>query len=391
MLGFDPIAGLVGDPAAALGVVWVVGSAIVLIGSVVRIRRFDRLLACTSTPAPPMVVAIATDLARTLGLRSVPAIDLSSARVSPMTWWTGRRVRIVIPSALATGIDPEQLRFVLAHELAHVRRRDHLVRWLEWLARVVAWWNPVVWWAQRKLREAEELSCDALVLDRLHAGPRSYAHALLAVVEFLARPTTRQPALATGMGAGATLERRFRRIVSDAHGESAPVWLRAGLAAATFTMLVLGIGSAGPVAVASPPPTVASLVEGAGAQGIVDDDGLAFVSGTLGAPIRAARTWDERSIGSSRADSLSGGRGRDRIDGRAGADALSGGRGDDLIRGGPGRDTIDAGSGDDVVITWQDGQRDAVDCGSGDADRAVADPTDVLADCEVIERREPAS
>ena len=185
------------------------------VASVIRIRRFDRLLERTSSPPPSDVVRVATEIAAILGLRSVPDIALSSARVSPMTWWMGRRVRIIIPRALAVGVDRDQLRWVLAHELAHVRRHDHLVRWLEWVARVVAWWNPVVWWAQRHLREAEELSCDALVLERLRDEPRSYARALLAVVEFLAQPTASQPVLATGMGAGATLERRFRRIVTD--------------------------------------------------------------------------------------------------------------------------------------------------------------------------------
>ena len=54
--------------------------------------------------------------------------------------------------------------WIVAHELAHVRRRDYLVRWVEWLACVCFWWNPVVWWAQRNLRAMEEICCDDLVL-----------------------------------------------------------------------------------------------------------------------------------------------------------------------------------------------------------------------------------
>jgi beta-lactamase regulating signal transducer with metallopeptidase domain len=383
--------GMAADPAVALVLAWVAGSAAVLVGSIVRIRRFDRLLRRTSTPAPLMVLAIATDLARTLGLRSVPAVELSSARVSPMTWWVGRRVRVVLPTALVAGIDPDQLRLILAHELAHVRRHDHLVRWLEWCARVVAWWNPIVWWAPRKLREAEELSCDALVLDRLGARPRSYAGALLAVVEFLASPAARQPAFVTGMGAGTTLERRFHEIVSQARRRSAPRWLRAAVSVAAFASLLLGIGSSGSAELAIPPAATMSPAGTAGTDG-PGDQGYSFVSTAIAPPAQGmptSRAWGERRVGGRGADELAGGRGDDRIDGRGGADDLAGGRGDDLIRGGPGRDSIDAGPGDDVVVTWQDGRRDDVDCGAGAGDRAIADQIDVVVDCEVIDRREP--
>jgi beta-lactamase regulating signal transducer with metallopeptidase domain len=393
----DASAGPALDPATAFVLVWVVGSALVLVASLLRIRRFDRLLRRTSAPAPAWVVAVATGIARELGLRSVPVIDLSSARISPMTWWAGRRVRIVIPRMLAEGIPTDDLRLVLAHELAHVRRRDHFIRWLEWIARVVAWWNPVVWWAQRRLREAEELSCDALVLDRLDAGPRRYAGALLAAIELLVGPGAWQPALATGMGAASTLERRFHRIVTGEHDLRAPTWLRAGLAVATVGLLMLGVGTT-----AHRDGAVMGAPVVAGASGIGDAvaDDRSFVSATLPASLPSVRQRRRdadpdrrmglvRTIGTPAADRLTGTRGRDLIDGRAGPDVLSGRGGDDRIIGGPGRDTIDAGHSDDVVITWQDGRRDAVDCGGGDGDLAVADPSDVLVDCELVERRSP--
>jgi beta-lactamase regulating signal transducer with metallopeptidase domain len=380
------------DPATALAIIWLLGSVVVLAVSIARIRRFDRLLRRTSRPAPPPVLRIASELARTLGLRSVPAIELSTARISPMTWWTGRRVRVVIPSALADDLDLGQLRLVLAHELAHVRRRDHVVRWLEWLARVVAWWNPVVWLAQRRLREAEELSCDALVLDRLAPGRRSYAHALLAVVEFLARPATRRSVFATGMGEGANLERRFRRIVADPTDRLPPLWLRAGLGMATVAISVLGIGAVGPAIGpdrAGPVSSDPMVLTTAAAEPIADD-GSSFVSGHLTDPIPVrGGQWDGRLVGTDGRDTLSGRQGRDHIDGRGGPDELAGGGGSDRIVGGPGRDAIRSGPGDDVVVTWQDGQRDTVDCGPGAHDRAIADWSDALIDCEVVARRDP--
>ena len=113
----------------------------------------------------------------------------------------------MIPTALLDQMEAAQWRWVLAHELAHVRRRDYMVRWLEWLACVCFWWNPVVWWAQRNLRAMEEICCDEMVMSCLNPKPKFYADSLLSAVEFLARPAIRPPAMASEINSGGFLER----------------------------------------------------------------------------------------------------------------------------------------------------------------------------------------
>ena len=72
---------------------------------------------------------------------------------------------------------------VLAHELAHLRRRDHWVRLVELVVSVLHWWNPLVWWVRRRLHAVEEQCCDAWVAwvcpDRSH----DYAESLLKAAE----------------------------------------------------------------------------------------------------------------------------------------------------------------------------------------------------------------
>ncbi|MHC4990585.1 MAG: M56 family metallopeptidase, partial [Planctomycetota bacterium] len=163
---------------------WLLGTVCVLSWSLAHIVRFNRLLGMASEPAPPPLQRAAGEIASRLGLRSTPTICVTSAHISPMVWWIGGPVRILIPAELVRNMQAGDLRWILSHELAHVRRRDHLVRWLEWLACVSFWWNPVAWWARRNLRINEEICCDALVLASFDPQPRTYAHALMAVVEF---------------------------------------------------------------------------------------------------------------------------------------------------------------------------------------------------------------
>jgi beta-lactamase regulating signal transducer with metallopeptidase domain len=229
---------------AAFGIVWLVGGVGILLCSVIRVYRFNRLLSIASSPAGPDIQHMAAELSKRIGLKRTPTISTTSARISPMVWWFGGRLRVVIPAELPEELNRAQLRLILAHELAHVRRRDHLVRWLEWLACVGFWWNPVAWWARRNLRINEEMCCDAVVLSQLQPEPRAYAGSLMTVVEFLASPVIRPPAMASEINSGGFLERRFKMIMTRDAIATTPRWLQAGAVIAAATLLPLGLAFA---------------------------------------------------------------------------------------------------------------------------------------------------
>ncbi len=197
-----------------LSTVWILGSGLVIAWSLLRVVQFNRLLQANCRPAPTKMRLAAKRLAEKLGLGSMPAIRTTSARISPLVWWVGGKVQVVVPQSLLDEMDEDSWQWILAHELAHVRRRDYLVRWLEWFAVACFWWNPVVWWAQRNLRASEELCCDALVLSRLNPDCHSYADSILKTVESLVCPEFRPPAMASEINSGGYLERRVVMIMS---------------------------------------------------------------------------------------------------------------------------------------------------------------------------------
>ena len=197
-----------------LSLLWLMGSVLVLALSLARVYRFNRLLREESEVAPHELQAETARIAKRLGLKRVPTIYMTSAHLSPMLWWIGGKVRIVIPAALHEQMDARQFQWILAHELAHLRRRDYLVRWIEWLVCVGFWWNPVVWWARHNLRVNEELCCDALVVSSLQLKPQTYADSLLKAVEFIAFPVLRPPVMASEFNSGGLLKRRFTMIAS---------------------------------------------------------------------------------------------------------------------------------------------------------------------------------
>ncbi|HXG12624.1 MAG TPA: M56 family metallopeptidase [Gemmataceae bacterium] len=208
----DPPPGFHVSWQMAVLALWLAGSVGWFGLALVRIRRFHQLLR-HARPAPPTLAAKAEELAERLGLAYCPGVWLVPGRVAPMLWAMGGRPRLLLPTGLVERLDTEQLATLLAHELAHLRRRDHWVRALEVVVTGLFWWHPVVWWARRELREAEEQCCDAWVVWALPDSGRDYATALVDTLDYLCEARAAVPGMASGIGQVHDLKRRLTMIM----------------------------------------------------------------------------------------------------------------------------------------------------------------------------------
>jgi beta-lactamase regulating signal transducer with metallopeptidase domain len=196
----------------ALAAAWVAGSLAWWAAAGLRLARFHRALRALH-PAPEEVQAQARRLAGRLGLRRCPGVWFVPAPVSPMLLALGRSPRLLLPAALWGRLDEGQRDALLAHELAHLRRRDHWARRLELVVLGLYWWHPVAWWARRRLQEAEEECCDAWVVWALPGLAPAYAAALVETVAFVSQTRPALPAGASGAGQVPLLKRRLTMIL----------------------------------------------------------------------------------------------------------------------------------------------------------------------------------
>jgi len=74
------------------------------------------------------------------------------------------RPRLLLPSGLLDRFNDRELRFILLHELAHVRRGDVIVNWIASLLKLLHWFNPVLLLAFHRMKADRELACDELAL-----------------------------------------------------------------------------------------------------------------------------------------------------------------------------------------------------------------------------------
>jgi beta-lactamase regulating signal transducer with metallopeptidase domain len=89
---------------------------------------------------------------------------------------------ILIPDWTLRELSAEELRVVLLHEFAHLRRRDDWTNLAQKMVRILFFFHPAVWWIERRLSLEREMACDDVVLAET-GNPRAYAECLVALTE----------------------------------------------------------------------------------------------------------------------------------------------------------------------------------------------------------------
>ena len=148
--------------------------------------------------------AMLSDTARDLGM-SAPEMIVCEAISTPAV--TGLlRPRLLLPHER---YDVQELRYILRHELCHLKRRDMLLKLVLLAANAMHWFNPVVYLMLRQADEDIELACDSAATDGLELPERAaYSRTLLAAVQSSVR------ALPATTCFGGTVERLKRRITN---------------------------------------------------------------------------------------------------------------------------------------------------------------------------------
>jgi bla regulator protein BlaR1 len=92
---------------------------------------------------------------------------------------------IILPTGVINNFSNKDLRFILLHELAHLKRKDLYINWVTAFLQIMHWFNPVIWYAFYQMRQDREVACDAYVLSILK--PDEYKNYGTAIIAFLER------------------------------------------------------------------------------------------------------------------------------------------------------------------------------------------------------------
>jgi beta-lactamase regulating signal transducer with metallopeptidase domain len=204
-------------------------------------ERQATIIRCSRRPTNATGDPITTALDATslqLGIRRPVDLLIHPDKTIPVVWGV-LRCRLLLPAA-ARHWSAEQLRSVLLHELAHVKRHDAMAQLLAQIACALHWFNPLVWFAAWRLGVECEQACDDLVLAS-GVRPSTYAGHLLEAVTGLA-PTRWTGSSGLAMARSSALEGRLIAILSEKLNR------RCVSAALAAIALAIAVGIAVPIA-----------------------------------------------------------------------------------------------------------------------------------------------
>jgi Zn-dependent protease with chaperone function len=201
-----------------------------------RVRRQARAAVHTGDAAPGRVVRLASSVAAAM---EVPVPDVGVVeRCRGGAYVVGtRRPQLVVGRELLEVLDDEELEGVLAHELAHVRRRDTPMATLLGVVRDLMFFVPGGGWAVRQLHRERELAADQLAVS-VTRRPGALASGLLKVLD--EAPSGAAPCAALAPG-GSVVDRV--RVLVDESAPASPVRRGSETAAVATVALISVLGA----------------------------------------------------------------------------------------------------------------------------------------------------
>jgi beta-lactamase regulating signal transducer with metallopeptidase domain len=217
-----------------LGALWALGVFAGLVLLSAEWLRLGALLKRSQKLSNEPLAAQVRVLSLQMGLSRPPKVCRSDEVTSPFV--AGMfRTWLVVPADVEANLTPEELRMALAHELAHLRRHDLLLGLCPSLARLLFFFLPPVYVAQREWATERESVCDEDAIAFTGGKAADYGQLLMKIVSH-----DHAPALSPCVGATGSFYTLKRRIAAmKTYGVRSPRFLKVGAPAMLFAVAAL--------------------------------------------------------------------------------------------------------------------------------------------------------
>lgn len=163
--------------------IWLAGVIILSFATIVMNRRLRFYIKKQPVITDEKIVKIFENCKKSMSMQQdIPL--LLAGKISSPTVFGFFKPRVLLSSTHIKVLNTQQLQHIFYHELAHIKRRDVGVNWLMHGLLILNWFNPILWYAYSRMREDQELACDALALTFIDSEEQiAYGHTIISLLE----------------------------------------------------------------------------------------------------------------------------------------------------------------------------------------------------------------
>ncbi|WP_019027126.1 M56 family metallopeptidase [Colwellia piezophila] len=194
-----------------LAILWLATITMLAGKLLIEVRNVNNLPVHSSITPPSALLARFDELAKQISLAKTPQLLISLKAEVPMAIGWLKPV-VLLPASMVTGLAPAQLEMLILHELAHIRRHDYLVNFLQTLIELLFFFHPSVHWVGKQMRNEREYCSDDIAVQQC-GDAIAYAHTLTDTASLCSKRHLHTiPAMAMA-ASGGDLKARVLRLV----------------------------------------------------------------------------------------------------------------------------------------------------------------------------------
>ncbi|EUJ24068.1 beta-lactamase regulatory protein [Listeria grandensis FSL F6-0971] len=164
-------------------IIWIVGVLIAGLFMILTNRRLYNYISKQPVITEKRVLDIYRNCKKEMAIKKdIPLCY--SGKISSPTLFGISKPRILLDEKHVKHLEDNQLRYIFYHELSHYKRKDISINLLMNCLLIVHWFNPILWYACRAMREDQEMACDNMAMTFINPTERSaYGYTIIALVE----------------------------------------------------------------------------------------------------------------------------------------------------------------------------------------------------------------
>lgn len=171
------------SPGNVMGIIWLSGSSIMILLVVYSHYRIRYLIKNSIDYSNHVFNNILANCINTVNVSSKVRLIYTNKIASPSLYGIINPA-IIIPLKVAKNIEADEFRYIVLHELLHLKRKDVFLNWTTTLLQCIYWFNPIILYGLYRMKQDCEIACDQHVISYLKDSENlSYGNTLIRMLE----------------------------------------------------------------------------------------------------------------------------------------------------------------------------------------------------------------